>query len=421
MENKKRRLNRIPKTPESLVPADNSFGENDPTAVASILLSLGNYIENPDIPSKLNSRLKLPSLNQLISGNQIKCANCQVNPVKYCYDCNPLLWKTCTSILAEKHPHIISQFTAASKYYSHALTFIKESKLPIITLYCPLTNLNILSLPIDLRDIYLKAFEKEFLHWTGEHHEKKLSDFSENYQNGIKRRNSETTVSESQPALSNFVNKSSTSAKDGTVSPTLSIQRVDSMDSNATVVGSNRKSSPKFTEDPDDPTPRPQSLKSEHDLYTPRWVRYHKQFIHGISSSSGTPFSPPTEFRTVWNGTLNSSGPGMSVYLMTEGKCDKCQKWEPLFKNKKRFTHFFPSAMAAEETLTKEYPGQTELPVVISENPLKIKVGRDSNSNLFVPAGICVSNSLLSDMKQHEEGQMSSVWFRHASKCHSVI
>ncbi|KAJ3274957.1 hypothetical protein HDV01_001821 [Terramyces sp. JEL0728] len=206
--------------------------------------------------------------------------------------------------------------------------------------------------------------------------------------------------------------------------------------------------SPKYLEDPDDPTPRPQSLKSENDLYTPRWVRYsgsrkegmcelckpekwlqlkdsafwyHKQFIHGISSSSGTPFAPPTAFRTVWNGTLNSSGPGMSVYLMTEGKCDKCQKWEPLFKNKKRFTHFFPSVMAAEETLTRAYAEQKELPEVISEQPLKIRVGRDTNSNLFVPTGICVSNSLLSDMKQHEEGQMSSVWFRHASKCHSVI
>ncbi|CAG8586750.1 639_t:CDS:2 [Paraglomus occultum] len=99
-----------------------------------------------------------------------------------------------------------------------------------------------------------------------------------------------------------------------------------------------------------DAQPRKQVLRHPGDLYTPQWVRYtgrfkeglceicdpgkwlqlknsafwyHKQFFHGISSTSGGPFLPPIDTRTILIDT-------------TEGLCHQCSKWIPLRSSKRK-------------------------------------------------------------------------------------
>ncbi|KAH9939711.1 uncharacterized protein BXZ73DRAFT_43580 [Epithele typhae] len=103
----------------------------------------------------------------------------------------------------------------------------------------------------------------------------------------------------------------------------------------------------------------PNSPRSTLDLYTPRFVKgkgpskvglcpichesvkrggegkrqwlsmkfsafnYHMQYAHGISATTGLPFSPPIAFRTV---TRTNPGKHEKAELQ-EGKCHKCKKW----------------------------------------------------------------------------------------------
>ncbi|KAF8645345.1 hypothetical protein AX16_007849 [Volvariella volvacea WC 439] len=53
---------------------------------------------------------------------------------------------------------------------------------------------------------------------------------------------------------------------------------------------------------------------------------YHMQCAHGISASTGQPFSPPVAFRSV-----KRHNPGKNERsLLKEGKCHKCSKWVPI-------------------------------------------------------------------------------------------
>ncbi|TFK83568.1 hypothetical protein K466DRAFT_554853 [Polyporus arcularius HHB13444] len=53
---------------------------------------------------------------------------------------------------------------------------------------------------------------------------------------------------------------------------------------------------------------------------------YHMQYAHGISPSTGRPFSPPIGFRTV---SRANPGKHEKTQIM-EGKCHKCKKWAPV-------------------------------------------------------------------------------------------
>ncbi|KAJ3275021.1 hypothetical protein HDV01_001527 [Terramyces sp. JEL0728] len=217
-----------------------------------------------------------------------------------------------------------------------------------------------------------------------------------------------------------------------------------------------KKPSPKKQTLEEDATVRAQDLKFDTDLYTPKMVRntgskkegfcelckpgrwlqlknsafwYHKQFTHGISSISCQPFTNPIEIRTVWC----SSGPNtnvdetqVAVFLLTEGLCHRCHSWEPLYRNKKRFAHSFISYEEAIKCLTTPHKLQATDPVILERNPLKLLIGRTASGELFIPLGMTVSNSMIQDMKSHEAGKMSGVWyisikyrFRHAHKCHN--
>ncbi|KXN68315.1 hypothetical protein CONCODRAFT_22611, partial [Conidiobolus coronatus NRRL 28638] len=104
--------------------------------------------------------------------------------------------------------------------------------------------------------------------------------------------------------------------------------------------------------DPSDPsaTPRPQNPRFKGDMYSPKWVRYngqkkegycdlcepgkwlqlknsafwyHKQFYHGICSTSGKFFCAPIRTRTKDN-------------QMVEGLCHQCNRWVPVSSTKRR-------------------------------------------------------------------------------------
>lgn len=50
---------------------------------------------------------------------------------------------------------------------------------------------------------------------------------------------------------------------------------------------------------------------------------YHMQYAHGISASTGRPFSPPTSFRLI-----ERPKPGKNEKRhIQQGKCHKCDKW----------------------------------------------------------------------------------------------
>ncbi|KAJ3365352.1 hypothetical protein HDU91_002234, partial [Kappamyces sp. JEL0680] len=154
-----------------------------------------------------------------------------------------------------------------------------------------------------------------------------------------------------------------------------------------------------------------------------RWLQlkdsafwYHKQFYHGISSTSGTYFLSPLEFRTVWSGTPSDSG--YTIYLMTEGKCHQCSEWVALFKNKKRFSSHYATFEAIQSDLISTQEALATPPALITADPLKIAVGRTAQNQVYIPPCITVSKSLLADIKSHEAGTMSGVWFRHAHSCH---
>ncbi|KAJ7579683.1 hypothetical protein C8J56DRAFT_796094 [Mycena floridula] len=53
---------------------------------------------------------------------------------------------------------------------------------------------------------------------------------------------------------------------------------------------------------------------------------YHMQYNHGISASTGKPFSPPLAFRQVARPVVLKN----ERTTMKEGKCHSCRKWVPL-------------------------------------------------------------------------------------------
>ncbi|GBE85746.1 hypothetical protein SCP_0802680 [Sparassis crispa] len=53
---------------------------------------------------------------------------------------------------------------------------------------------------------------------------------------------------------------------------------------------------------------------------------YHMQFNHGISASTGLPFSPPMEFRIVARAEVGKH----EKARMTQGRCHRCKEWVPI-------------------------------------------------------------------------------------------
>ncbi|KDR72780.1 hypothetical protein GALMADRAFT_281058 [Galerina marginata CBS 339.88] len=85
---------------------------------------------------------------------------------------------------------------------------------------------------------------------------------------------------------------------------------------------------------------------------------YHMQYAHGISASTGQPFSPPTAFRT-----LVRPSPGKNEKLsIQQGKCHKCAKWVAVegikdMESKVKELHWWKHAAACHHGTTLEGEG----------------------------------------------------------------
>ena len=138
--------------------------------------------------------------------------------------------------------------------------------------------------------------------------------------------------------------------------------------------------------------------------------RYHKQFVHGISSVTSLPFSNPTDTRLVWMSEVIANR--HCVFLASEGFCSCCNEWIPLSKNRKRHSQTFDTKEEAIALLST-----TPLGICCYEPAVKSIAARDQEGNLVLPQGMKVTSSMVRDLVGEPLG---STWFRHAFKCHAA-
>ncbi|KAJ3113449.1 hypothetical protein HDU96_003389 [Phlyctochytrium bullatum] len=260
----------------------------------------------------------------------------------------------------------------------------------------------------------------------------------------------------------------------------------------------------------DEDKARQQNLRFDGDLYTPRWVRlsgahkeglcelcpapgkwlqlknsafwYHKQFLHGISSVSGVPFTAPMELRVVFLYVPLNTGdeqekatagaamqlaadapatppPSPVVTLVVEGRCHECREWHGLMGTKRRcaipLASLLPAhladlaaadpAAAAAALPTDPFPSCIErlpdapagsIKLLAPRHPVTSTVLLPTRAALewasataaAAPAGgdLAVERhhhhlptSAAQDVKGvYECAGMTVMWFRHAHKCH---
>jgi hypothetical protein len=416
------------------------------SSMANILLLLGTEETSPsgkaeveETPeaqevAKPSSGAILPSLKQVMypvpPPTAYRCYQCQ-NDHFPCYSCRPDQWITCNDILLYKYPNFAPPFTRGSPYELHAVDFIRYHQIKSLNM-SRFHHVNAYIIPIQLTEQYLSSFDLSFQNLPAlyEHQRKK------------KHHQAEALRVYTGGDIKTMSNKRKNIETDYPTPPT---------NPNSERIGSEHQSkqakptevaSP-LSESMVDATPRPQPVKSKNDQYTPKWVRYsgakkeglcdlchpekwlqlkdsafwyHKQFFHGISSSGGAPFMPPSETRAVWDGYRN--GNGISINLMSEGKCGHCKEWIPMFKNKKRFSHYFQTFEAARAEFETMDSKSTIKARIFASDPFKCVVGRDAANTVMVPATIPMSQALLAEIADFDNGKMSGVWWRHAHKCH---
>jgi hypothetical protein len=393
--------------------------------LASILLSLSSDALEAVQPQKkrkvqdqnTSNSNRLPSLGSLITKSDSNCKYCY-DMNQYCMFCNPKNWRSCFYLIQSNLPHLAKDFVPGSFLETHGRKFVTEKGLMSHTQ-------GSLDLPPNFYEEYLNSVKEAI----------KSADFQYPSKKGLQIVTDQVRVKqESTPVSPVYTNSHLHQRKRPSLhsaeSPTF-----------VKVLPSPYDKEPQVQ----DPNPRSQPLRWENDLYTPRWVRYvgskkeglcdlcepnrwlqlkdsafwyHKQFFHGISSSSGLVFASPNSYRSVWS-TVACNEPGISVNLMTEGKCHHCQQWIPLFKNKKRFAHYFPSLEKVKEVFLEQSADQSEQGKIISEVPLVIVAARNKDGAIYVPPTVSISNAIIQDIALHESGKMSGVWWRHAHKCHS--
>ena len=139
--------------------------------------------------------------------------------------------------------------------------------------------------------------------------------------------------------------------------------------------------------------------------------RYHKQFVHGISSVTSLPFSKPTDTRLVWMSEVIANR--HYVFLASEGFCHCCSDWIPQAKNRKRHSQTFDSK---EEAIALLSSGPFS--ITCYEPAIKAVAVRDpKDGSIILPPGMKVTSSMIRDLINEPLG---STWFRHAFKCHAA-
>jgi hypothetical protein len=443
------------------------------STIASILLSLGTNEEVTKRSKGVEVKAILPSFKQLVKSpsSEVKeekpsplagrCSVCKYERFS-CFKCRPDLWITCNDVIRSKYPHFNNPFTRGMPFEQHAADYIRHRRIKSFNLSRS-PDYNAYIIPIELQNDYFYSFQQNFpmvgstpFHSQGypDHHKHNYAEVYPHHP-GYKRPSEYAYYAANAYARKRMAMdhtdprnlRVETGSFSGAPYPTPPAEKLDSTYPRQKTASPNKLSktgsSKSDSTNEMDPTPRAQPVKSKSDQYTPRWVRYsgakkeglcdlcvpekwlqlkdsafwyHKQFFHGISSACGTPFQPPTAHRAVWEG--NSNGTGVSVNLMAEGKCGQCKEWIPMFKNKKRFSHYFSSFKAAKEDFLASNPEIVVPCEVISEVPLKIVAARDEVDRAFIPDSIPVSQALANEIDEYRNGKMGGVWWRHAHKCH---
>lgn len=174
--------------------------------------------------------------------------------------------------------------------------------------------------------------------------------------------------------------------------------------------------------------------------------RYHKQFIHGISSVTGESFAPPSDIRIVWylspstlpvplsTATAGAKSPVDSyspktcqLCLIAEGHCAVCGDYIALQTSKKRSQILGMSLNDAQTiligvngqaTLIPDLDGDTDC----NDGTIRLLAHAKENGSILVPFPPDSAYSIQSHLGDVEQalkvrGQTMH-WFRHAHKCH---
>ena len=143
------------------------------------------------------------------------------------------------------------------------------------------------------------------------------------------------------------------------------------------------------------------------------------QFTHGISSVTGLKFDQPVQIQVSWICTPDGSGlKDLPLYLIVEGLCHHCQHWHTLYKNKKRFNHAYSSQTEIRLALLEPTAGSIQQPQITSSQPLKIIASIDKSGKPAIPDGISITPTVVNEVLACQNGQLGSLWYKHAHKCH---
>lgn len=178
------------------------------------------------------------------------------------------------------------------------------------------------------------------------------------------------------------------------------------------------RSSSSNAKDDDDPTPRPQTIRSPADIYTAKWVRfkgtkrealcdlcpepgkwclpnnirfqlknsgywYHKQFSHGISPHTKTYFAKPVEKRMAWTFKKSEDHGETFVNLCVAGLCGVCHNWILILNPKGRTILNKESVKSLKDSLVSENKS-----VILLHDPLVYSVSLNSKGKIHVPKGV---------------------------------
>ncbi|KAJ3135775.1 hypothetical protein HK101_004084 [Irineochytrium annulatum] len=223
--------------------------------------------------------------------------------------------------------------------------------------------------------------------------------------------------------------------------------------------------------DDDDGKPRKQRLRFDGDLYTPTWVRYdgqrkegfcdlcpapgkwlqlknsafwyHKQFIHGISSVSGTPFTKPLALRVAYlakpvtpvlPASADKQPDPYMITVLVEAHCHHCTLWVPIMNAKRRTSIPLSNRSTLPPGITPltPFPTSTILSITHHRRPgseidvspptLKALARRHPvSSRLLLPS---TAGTLPSPTAEDVEDALRAsggtvLWCRHAHRCHS--
>ena len=137
--------------------------------------------------------------------------------------------------------------------------------------------------------------------------------------------------------------------------------------------------------------------------------RYHKQFIHGISSINGQKFDRPRQSRVCWLSSQEDCFlKEIPLYVCVESYCDDCKCWVQQYKCKKRVEHTYSNIEDFKKAVI-----DTD---VACESPMKI-VATFCDGKLKCPAGILMNSKVMDEVSSSMRNDSGPQWYKHKHKC----